>query len=113
MLLCTIAEAMIYENRKENAISLLNDVSKTAKKIEEKLFQLLALGKISFTMAIAGEAERAIEMVDSTTYNSEKVYVIKRISDVRVNENEIEKAKEILQKAEKIIGKMRNRHWKN
>jgi len=108
MLLCTIAEAMIYENRKENAISLLNDALKTAREIEEKLFQSLAIGKISFTMAIAGETEKAIEMARSITSDSEKVYAMKRISDVLVNENEIEKAKGILQEAEKIIGKMRN-----
>ena len=103
VMLCMIAEAMIYENREEDAISLLDDAFKTAKEIDEELFRSLAIGKISFTMAIAGEVEKAIEIACSIKYNSEKAYAMIRISDVLMNENEIEKTKEILQKAEKIM----------
>jgi len=108
MLLCMIAEAMIYENREEEALSLLNDAFKTAKEIKEKLFRSLAIGRISFTMAIAGEVENAIEMTRSITDNSEKVYALVRISDVLMNENEIEKAKEILEESEKAVDEIQD-----
>jgi len=108
MLLCMIAEAMIYEDRKKDAVSLMNDALETAKEIDEELFQSLAIGKISFTMAIAGETEKAIEMACSMTDKSEKVYAMTRISDVLINENEIERAKEILKEAEKELDEIRD-----
>lgn len=105
MLLGMIAEAMIYENRKEDAISLLNGAVKAAEGIDDELFRSLAIGKISFTMAMTGEYERAVEIVRSIPDNSEKVYVMSRISDVLFNENEIDKATEILKEAEKELDK--------
>jgi len=108
MLLCMIAEAMIYEDRRKDAISLLNDALETAKEIDEELLQSLAIGKISFTMAIAGESEKAIEIAHSITDNSEKVYAMARISDMLITKNKIEKAKEVLKEAEKAVDKIRN-----
>lgn len=108
MMLCMIAEAMIYEGRKKDAISLLNDALETAKEIDEELFQLLAIGKISFTMAIAGEAKKALEIAQSITDNSEKVYVMTRISDMLITKNKIEEAKEVLKEAEKAVYEIRN-----
>lgn len=108
MMLCMIAEAMIYEDRKKDAISLLNDALETAKEIDEELFQLLAIGKISFTMAIAGEAKKAVEIAHGITDNSEKVYTMTRISDMLITKNKIEEAKEVLKEAEKAVDEIRN-----
>jgi len=108
MLLCMMAEAMIYEDRKKDAISLLNNAFKTAKEIDEELFQSLAIGKISFTMAITGEYEKAVGIACSITDNSEKVYAMTRISDVLITKNKIEKAKGVLKEAEKAVDKSRN-----
>ncbi|MCD6147620.1 MAG: hypothetical protein J7J34_06450 [Thermoplasmata archaeon] len=108
MMLCMIAEAMIYEGRKKNAILLLNDALETAKEIDEELFQLLAIGKVSFTMAIAGEVKKAVEIARSITDNSEKVYAMTRISDMLITKNKIEEAKEVLKEAEKAVDEIRN-----
>lgn len=106
MLTCMIAEGMIYENKAEDAISLLNNAFKMAREIDDKFAKSLSLRQISFTMAVAGNVEGAVKMAYSIKDDSEKVYALAKISHFLASEDEIEKAMELLDEAEKIIHKM-------
>ena len=102
ILFCMIAEAMIYEDRKKDAISLLNDAFELTEKIDDKLEKSLTVGKISFTMAIAENLEDAMKMAYSIEYNTEKVYALAKISHFLASRDKIGKAEQLLNEAEDI-----------
>ena len=106
MTFCMVAEAMIYENRAEDAISLLNNAFELAGKMDDELAKSLAMSKISFIMAIAGNVEDAVKMACSIENDVEKVYALAKISQFLASRGEVEKAEEILNEAEKVIHEM-------
>ena len=60
MTLCMIAEAMIYEGRKKEAILLLDEAFKIAKETKDGFWKSLSISKIAFTLAVAGKVRKQI-----------------------------------------------------
>ena len=106
MTLCMIAEAMVYEGRKEEALLLLKEAFKIAEEMENGFAQSLFMSKIAFGIAIAGKVEEALKIASNIKVSSEKVYTMVRISDLLMDRGEIEGAKKILEEAERITEEM-------
>jgi len=111
MTFCMIAEAMIYEGREKEAISLLNEAFEIAEEMEE-FSQSLSMSKIAFTMAIAGKIEEALKMASNIEAPSERVYAMVRISQLLKDGDGIERARKILEEAERITEEMHDGIWK-
>ena len=112
MTFCMIAEAMIYEGREEEAISLLNEAFEIAEEIEDEFSQSLSVSKIAFTTAIAGKIEEALKMASNIEAPSERVYAMVRISQLLKDGDGIERARKILEEAERITEEMHDGIWK-
>lgn len=108
VLLCVVAEAMIYKGRKENAILLLKDAIKIAEGINEEGERAIAISKISLRMARAGETDYALQMVNTIKMPSERVYGMIRISYVLNEKDKRQDAIKILKGAKQMVNKMKN-----
>ena len=112
MTFCMIAEAMIYEERKEEAISLLNEAFEIAEEMEDEFSQSLSMSKIAFITAIAGKIEEALKMTSNIVASSERIYAMVRISQLLMDGDEIDRARKILEEAERITEEMHDGIWK-
>jgi len=108
MTLCMIAEAMIYEGRKKEAILLLDEAFKIAKETKDGLWKSLSISKIAFTLAVAGKVSKALKIADNIELHLEKVYAMVRISHLLANRNKVEEANKVLKEAKEIIDEIRD-----
>ncbi|HEC82629.1 MAG TPA: hypothetical protein ENI53_01940 [Thermoplasmatales archaeon] len=112
MIFCMIADAMVYEDKKEEAISLLNEAFEVAKEIEEEFSRSLSMSKIAFIMAIAGNVEEALKMASNIEAPSERIYAMVKISQLLKDVDGIEEARKILEEAERITDEMHDGIWR-